>query len=352
MSEPVKKVDQTPESYSPKSKPEILNMMDKLQVNELILPASKTLNFDRKTYFMHPDHFIANFAAAYIYIDKLPEKNIDGLDEAFLTFCGIPLIRNDYQNSMTEAKKLSGADGSYFASEHNVDFLFGYTGYEYDKITEKAKFNNIIKKSINEEKPVLAKIKSAGYCIISGYDDDNFISTNYNKQALNAETIEHIYIFGNKTEPRYRLKDALKRVLYYIEWNVNERIWDKHIEEINAIRGDKKETDELKKVVGIIADHSFEASYTWAFAETFNKRFSDELKNPKLDEMCSKLGDLGYNNCTYSWRTLFLKEQTNWDFKYVQYYGTLIDMVVELVRSHQKADREFIDIINSMILIL
>ncbi len=352
MSEPIKKIKQTPESYSPKNKPEILSIVDKLQEKEMILPSSKVLNFDQKIYFMHPNHFIANFAAAYIYIDKLPEKNINGLDEAFLTFCGIPLIRNNYENSMTEAKILCGDDGSYFASNHNVDFLFGYTGYEYDVITEKTAFKDSIIKSITGEKPVLAKVKSDGFCIITGYDEEKFISPNYSKQALNPETIETIYVFGNKIEPRYTLKDALKRILYYIEWNINEKIWDRHIEEINAIRGDKKETDELKKVVGIIANHSFEASYTWAFAETFNKRFSDELRNPKLDEMCSKLGDLGYNNCTYSWRTLFLKEQTNWDFKYVQYYGTLIDMVVELIRSHQKVDLEFIEIINSMIVIL
>lgn len=96
MSEQNKQPGYIPESYRPE-KPKILSMAETAQEGEMTVPQSKTLDFNRQIYFMHPNHFIANFAGAYIYIDKLPEKNIDGLNEAFLTFCGIPLLRNNYE---------------------------------------------------------------------------------------------------------------------------------------------------------------------------------------------------------------------------------------------------------------
>ncbi|MDD4494826.1 MAG: hypothetical protein PHV32_10875 [Eubacteriales bacterium] len=81
MSEPVRKPKQTPESFSPKNKPEILNMMEKSRESGVsyppqyrIKPKSKTAAYTG-TGWPHSNAYPAMFAAVSLFYGKEPRLN-------------------------------------------------------------------------------------------------------------------------------------------------------------------------------------------------------------------------------------------------------------------------------------
>ena len=117
-----------------------------------------------------------------------------------------------------------------------ADFLTGFTGYRYKKITEKFKEN--IVSSIDAGKPVIAKIKEPKvkndemFRVIIGYDGDALTNPDY-RPADNAPTeptiydeIEYIYIFGEKIPQKYTFIDVLKIIEKSMDSDFAEGIWN------------------------------------------------------------------------------------------------------------------------------
>jgi len=132
--------------------------------------------------------------------------------------------------------KWSGKCGT----DYTVDFLFGFTGYEYQKTTDSSTYKDEIIKSIDMGKPVLAELET-DFCVITGYEGDVLISSFYftdqgnntqEKQliVLSPNEIKTIYTFGNKTTPRFTLKDGLERIKLVIESSFKEMMWDDGID--------------------------------------------------------------------------------------------------------------------------
>lgn len=84
MSEPVKKITPTPESYTPKNKPEILNMMESVKGNELRYPPQYRIKQKSKTAvytgtgWPHSNAYPAIFAAVSLFYGKEPRLNEKG----------------------------------------------------------------------------------------------------------------------------------------------------------------------------------------------------------------------------------------------------------------------------------
>jgi hypothetical protein len=84
MSEPLRKPKQTPESYNPKNKPEILNMMETVKSNELQYPPQYRIKPKGKTAaytgagWPHSNAYPAMFATVSLFYGKEPRLNDKG----------------------------------------------------------------------------------------------------------------------------------------------------------------------------------------------------------------------------------------------------------------------------------
>jgi len=212
------------------------------------------------------------FAGVYVYLenifDKLPKEcgkkmcfgcgcSRDAQSAHFTVFdtmCGKSSLYWRFDGVATDMAALIGDNSSVgkwsgkCGTDYTVDFLFGFAGYEYQKITDAAMFKGEVVASIDSGKPVLADLATdaQSFSVITGYDGDTFISCYYytdqgkNMQEkvttnLSNDEIKTIYTIGNKIAPRYTLKDGFERIKQVIESTFDEKIWDDGIDQINTI---------------------------------------------------------------------------------------------------------------------
>ena len=218
-------------------------------------------------------NFIQRFATAYTFLESSAEApDIHGCcvgcngdckkDRAaeqrckffflFNTMCGNSALRCRFDGRPTEMQRLIGdtrEEGNGCGSDFTIDFLFGYTGYEYRKVT--GDFKAEIIAAIDAGKPVIAKLKSGKprFHLISGYDGDAMVcpdflvnwdeNTNKPKESRPEEPptydeLDALYIFGDKTTRRYTLIDGLYNIRRAMECNINERVWDGYLEQLGG----------------------------------------------------------------------------------------------------------------------
>jgi len=162
----------------------------------------------------------------------------------FDTMTGHSSLHDRYDGEPNEMQKLIGdvAGNSSCATDHTVDFLFGFTGYGYRTITDAARFKDEIIASIDAGMPVLAEGnpgegRGGRFHVITGYDGSELIcpaDDYFYKQArpdgppIYNELVA-LYIFGEKAAPRYTLKDGLENIRRVRGYNVSEKIWDDYL---------------------------------------------------------------------------------------------------------------------------
>ena len=154
------------------------------------------------------------FAGVYVYLEKIfgdmPKKcgggetmcfgcacpsNPDPQSAYFVIFdtmCGRSALHLRFDEKPTEMMALIGdGDGTggwsgKCGTDNTVDFLFGFAGYEYRKITDAAMFKDEIVTLIDAGKPVIAELVGDGsFCVISGYEGDTPISSYYSTDQGN-----------------------------------------------------------------------------------------------------------------------------------------------------------------------
>jgi hypothetical protein len=110
----------------------------------------------------------------------------------FDTLCGRSALHLRLDGKPTEMSALIGdGDGTggwsgKCGTDNTVDFLFGFAGYEYRKITDAAMFKDEIVTLIDAGKPVIAELVGDGsFCVISGYEGDTPISSYYSTDQGN-----------------------------------------------------------------------------------------------------------------------------------------------------------------------
>jgi len=124
--------------------------------------------------------------------------------------------------------------GLFDITDKCADFIFGFTGYAYNKQT--AGFKEHITRSIDAGKPILAKIKGPNaegnkpFRVIIGYDGDALIDPDYAPAAsIDAPTvydeIEFIYVFGEKVPPKHTFWDVLRFVERIMDSDFAEGLW-------------------------------------------------------------------------------------------------------------------------------
>ena len=255
-----------------------------------------TLDFNIQFSNLMGRSFPNCFAGAYVYMqniaDEMPKKcgnkenycfgcgcSRDTQSTYFVLFdtlCGKSSLYWRFDGVMSDIATLIGDNSRVgkwsgkCGTDYTVDFLFGFAGYEYKKITNTNAFKDEIMASINSGKPVIAEPNKSlsknvygisleeDFCVITGYDGDTFTSCYYHTDqgintqekvtiTLSSDEIKTIYTFGNKIAPRYTLKDGLERIQLVMESTFDEKIWDDGIEQVNTTFI-TPENDELEKM--------------------------------------------------------------------------------------------------------
>jgi len=237
----------------------------------------------------------------------------------FDTMCGRSALHLRLDGKPTEMSALIGdGDGTggwkgKCGTDYTVDFLFGLAGYKYQKIIDANLFKNAITASIDAGRPAIAELSSDGgtFRVITGYDADTLVSSFYQTdqskntqekqtKTLSYDEIKTLYIVGDKTTPRYTLKDALERIKRVFENNISEKIWDDGIAEINKMivnptddEFGKINPDDFKafrKRVAKTITNQFN-SHTFDMAFYHVTKIYDKDRYPELLDLWRKLDD-------------------------------------------------------------
>jgi len=191
------------------------------------------------------------------------------------------------------------------------DFLFGFTGYEHHKCIDRSQFKDVIVESIDAGKPVIAEgVPGEGrggcYHVITGYngdtlmcpDDDYFYKKARPNGAPGYEELVTLYVFGEKTAPRYTLKDGLENIRRVREYNLNERIWDDYLNKIGGWEAfpsddglDKADMEEKRKRLKRMFDTICYTMNTHCVQKAFQGIHirHEEMFDPALEELWEKI---------------------------------------------------------------
>jgi len=294
----------------------------------------------------------------------------------FDTMCGRSALRCRFDGEPTAMQKMIGETDFYDGgTENNIDFLFGFAGWEFRTLTDSATFKKEIVAAIDAGKPVLAKVKTgnARFRVITGYDDDTLICpdfTNAQQKPTAApayDELDVLYVIGNKIAPRYTLIDGLKRIQQVMEHNASEKLWGGYSEKMGLFSADslgKVGTEEKKSRMKRVAETMWHTFNCHNFAEVFRQyRDGDaavydgvgnmnKLRHPDCKPLCHQIGGPchGYTH-DLAWALIGLEECANWDTHVGQcgYYGEMVELTLRQIATN---DAGVLDAIKKAITIV
>lgn len=280
----------------------------------------------------------------------------------FDTMCGRSSLRCRFDGERTEPEKMICETDDDGGTDNNVDFLFGFAGYEYRKLTAPGDFKAEIITSIDAGKPVIAKVKTgdAPYRILIGYDGDHLICPDFTnaqrkpERAPAYDELAALYIIGEKAEPRYTLVDGLKRILYVMEYNINENLWGGYTEKMGLYTSDSLNNcsaPEKKARMKRVAETMWHTFNCHNFAEVFRK-YRDggdasvydsvgdmsKLRNPVLKELWDKIisPSYGYTH-DLAWALIGLDECADWSRHAAGYFGEMVELTIRQIYNNDIA---------------
>ncbi len=341
----------------------------------------KSISFNLPFHGYLPGYFTNNFAAIYMFLENITgddskcekrdgkscgdceecrksrEDILEKIYFLFDTMSGGTSLRDRYDGEPSEMKKLVGDFEDYqFGTDYTVDFLFGFAGYEYRKLSDNAGFKDAVVKSINSDIPVIAKVKKGRFFVVTGYDEDDLISPNYNdEQQQSAEVpaydeLDVLYIFGDRIEPRYTLKDGLERIRQVMLCTVKENLWEQTIENMGWDWSNKPNLEERKARMNRIAGNMWATMICHNFAEVFRHRRYEELCNPALTEICARIGHIYGYMCSLAWGLICINDKIDWSFD--EYADGMTRIVAMTLEKMKQVDIEVLDLINQAIEII
>lgn len=340
-------------------------------------------------------NFINCFTSVYIYLEGMTAKN-DGatfcnewengqcngcgncatkpqaLQEKYFflfdTMCGHSSLRCRFDGTPTEMDKFinnSGFDDAGTAD--NIDFLFGFAGYNYYTVTDAAAFRNEIRNSVNNNKPVIAKLKqnAVSFAVITGFDNDKIICPDFRcaqkspDPYVTYDVIDSLYIIGEKSSPRFTLIDALKRIERVMNYCLHENLWDGYMKKIGTYGPDSLGEDNpegRKQRMNRLAATMWHTFNCHNFAEVFrvylpdsnSKSIYDTANNvkklfaPEFGEIMHTISwRYGYTH-DLAWSLIGLDECIDWNDWKSHYYGDMLEVIIIKLKENDEAVLECI----------
>jgi len=293
----------------------------------------------------------------------------------FDTMCARSSLRCRFDGTPTAMERMIGeADPYQGDTGNNVDFLFGFAGYEYKKISDD--FRASVITSIDAGKPVIAKVKTGkGRCrVITGYDGNKLLEPGYKnaqdppKKAVKYDDLLALYIIGGKTAPRYTLKDGLARIVQVMEYNAREKLWDEYIGKIGLYGAGSLGETGLEEKKARLERVAQTMEHTWNchnFAEVFrNYREGGDasaydgvgdmkrLRNPIFREYFDRISGpcYGYTH-DLAWALVGLHQTANWT-NHVYRSGYFGEMAERALVQIKKNDEGVLECIRQVLAIL
>lgn len=280
----------------------------------------------------------------------------------FDTVSGRSSLRCRFDGEPTAPQRRVCASDFYDAgADETVDFLFGYAGYAYDKLTNPAEFRGAVAASIDAGRPLIAKARAdeGRFHVIVGCDGDKLLSPDYaNAQRPPAEPpaydgLEALYRVGGKVRPRYTFKDGLRRVVEIMEYNAAEGLWDAYIEKMGLYTADsfdRADLGEKKARMKRVADTMWHTFNCHNFAEVFRRRRVDELRAPALDGLCAAIGGPchGYTH-DLAWALIGLEERADWTKHHARYFGEMAQLTLRQIADNDARALEAVKAIIELI---
>lgn len=241
----------------------------------------------------------------------------------FDTICGHSSLRCRFNGEPTMMQTMISDDSDY--ETDIINFLFDFTAYEYQKLTEPNEFKSAIIESVNSGKPVLAKVneKNNSFRIITGYDGDMLISPEYagaqnNPKAPMYDEIVTLYIIGNKgklvfTPLTSPLEKGLKRIKKVIEYNLQENLWDEYIEKFKYWGNlSEQTTEEIRHCFRRAVDTMWYTFNCHNFGETFRHCVYEEMRGAELMDSWSRISAACDDLHTRAWSVIHLEASIDW----------------------------------------
>lgn len=293
----------------------------------------------------------------------------------FDTICGRSSLRCRFDGELTEPQKMICETDFYDGgTDSNIDFLFGFAGWEYRKLTDPIDFEKAVTASVDTGRPVIAKVKTGNdrFRVIIGYDGNALICPDFTnaqrkpEAAPSYDELDTIYIIDEKIAPQYTLIDGLKRIRKVMEYNINERLWDGYTEKMGLYTADslsRVSADEKKARMKRVADTMWHTFNCHNFAEVFRK-YRDggdasvydaigdmkKLRTLEFKELCDKISGpcSGYTH-DLAWALIGLDECADWSKHAAGYFGEMVELTISQIANN---DVEALGAIKKMIEIL
>jgi len=284
----------------------------------------------------------------------------------FQAMSGASCVRRRYDGKPSEMQRLIGdCDGQYFGNDNTADFLFGFAGYGFRKLTDPAGFKAAIMESIDAGKPVIAKAKTS-FHVVTGYDGDALITPDFVnghdntkiKGASEYGEIEALFLFGEKTAPRYTLRDGLERIRRMFELNESEKIWDEYTVQMRRDISDRNDEeynaltpDEQKAFMKNLKDAAAVEWTTHGLGQAFAGRQHEEMRNPALYGIWNRMDNLTGAMNEIGFAVYFLDSKVDWsELKHFWDRNGICGMIrAGVIEQYKTMDAELLGLIQQAI---
>lgn len=281
----------------------------------------------------------------------------------FDTVCGRSSLRLRFEEAPTETDRLiNERDDDDGGAADNIDFLFGFAGYRYRAVTDAAVFRDEAAASVSRNNPMIAKLKGScvPFAVITGFEGDRLLCPDFKcaqkspDPEISYDSIDALYLIGEKTAPKYTLADGLKRIELVMDTNLREGLWDKCMKKIGTYGPDSLGQDNpagRKKRMKRLAEMMWHTFNCHNFAEVFrtylpdseNKTVYDNLPDvkwladPKLHDLLHTISwRYGYTH-DLAWSIIGLEECLNWDDWKSMYYGDMLEVILLKLKENDEA---------------
>ena len=290
--------------------------------------------------------FINCFASTYMFLEGIPGEEQENIFMLLDTMCGRSALRCRFDSEPTESQKMICETDFYDGgTEDNIDFLFGFAGYAYSKVT--AELQAAVAASIDAGRPVIAKTKRVKpddnrFRVITGYDGGKLLCPDYNnaqkppKKAPKYEELEALYVVGKKITPRYTLRDGLQRIEKVMERNLRESLWDEYAAQFKYWGGglEAQPDEEVKRRFGRAEETMWHTFNCHNFAEAFRHCALEEMRSPEFTECWANISFLYDDTHTRAWSIIHLEAALDWSKR--PEWGTceIVPLVIEKLRQN------------------
>ena len=293
--------------------------------------------------------FINCFASTYMFLEGIAGEEQEGVFMLFDTMCGRSALRCRLDGEPTEMQKWIGESGEdSCGTDGTVDFLFGFAGYGYSKIT--TSFQQAIIASIDAGRPVIAKVKSGDnrFRVITGYDGDKLLSPDYKnaqkppKKAPKYDELEALYIIGEKVKPNPKenqLRLGLRRIEKVMERNIRENLWDTYADNFHYWGGglEAQSDEEVQRRFKRTAETMWHTFNCHNFAEAFRHCVLAEIRDPVFTECWANISFLYDDTHTRAWSVIHLEGALDWSER--PQWGTceIVPLIIEKIKQNDIA---------------